>query len=226
MLEDFAAGGLTYGVGGVGWVARRRVPLVVGDTSADDRVANPTWASRWGLHASAAYPVLAGSELLAVMALGHSEPLSFGAETRDIIDMFLAQAAVAIQNARLYREAQRRRDVAEVLARLARELTASLEVERIAALLARGILELVKVQRAAVLRYEPDDSTLRVIAVAGVAAEAATDFVLRAGEGVAGRAIAERKIVMTPDRKSTRLNSSHGYISYAVFCLKKKKKTK
>src|SRR2546429_5529342 len=27
---------------------------------------------------------------------------------------------------------------------------------------------------------------------------------------------------MDPDRKSTRLNSSHGYISYAVFCLKKK----
>src|SRR2546429_5026741 len=27
------------------------------------------------------------------------------------------------------------------------------------------------------------------------------------------------------DRKSTRLNSSHGYISYAVFCLKKKKGT-
>src|SRR2546422_1726389 len=28
------------------------------------------------------------------------------------------------------------------------------------------------------------------------------------------------------DRKSTRLNSSHGYISYAVFCLKKKKTKK
>src|SRR2546422_2344948 len=28
------------------------------------------------------------------------------------------------------------------------------------------------------------------------------------------------------DRKSTRLNSSHGYISYAVFCLKKKKQSK
>src|SRR2546429_3625380 len=35
----------------------------------------------------------------------------------------------------------------------------------------------------------------------------------------AGRQGSER------DRKSTRLNSSHGYISYAVFCLKKKKKT-
>src|SRR2546422_1351845 len=40
----------------------------------------------------------------------------------------------------------------------------------------------------------------------------------------------ERIVAVTPpraleekDRKSTRLNSSHGYISYAVFCLKKKK---
>src|SRR2546422_5926123 len=33
-----------------------------------------------------------------------------------------------------------------------------------------------------------------------------------------------RRVQPTVDRKSTRLNSSHGYISYAVFCLKKKKK--
>src|SRR5690606_26604458 len=32
-------------------------------------------------------------------------------------------------------------------------------------------------------------------------------------------------VVISPDRKSTRLNSSHVKISYAVFCLKKKKKT-
>src|SRR2546429_989072 len=39
----------------------------------------------------------------------------------------------------------------------------------------------------------------------------------------------ERYIVLgmssRQDRKSTRLNSSHGYISYAVFCLKKKNNT-
>src|SRR2546422_7759612 len=32
------------------------------------------------------------------------------------------------------------------------------------------------------------------------------------------------KVYFVADRKSTRLNSSHGYISYAVFCLKKKTK--
>src|SRR2546429_1411134 len=44
----------------------------------------------------------------------------------------------------------------------------------------------------------------------------------RAGEQhVVGRAAGHELLGI--DRKSTRLNSSHGYISYAVFCLKKKK---
>src|SRR2546429_7872102 len=35
--------------------------------------------------------------------------------------------------------------------------------------------------------------------------------------------VGEHFAAVEKDRKSTRLNSSHGYISYAVFCLKKKK---
>src|SRR2546429_4607538 len=42
-------------------------------------------------------------------------------------------------------------------------------------------------------------------------------------EEAARRGLAAFALAIT-DRKSTRLNSSHGYISYAVFCLKKKKK--
>src|SRR2546422_6437415 len=46
-------------------------------------------------------------------------------------------------------------------------------------------------------------------------------------EGQPGRTLQGRRQqeAPAPDRKSTRLNSSHGYISYAVFCLKKKKKS-
>src|SRR2546429_1708736 len=40
----------------------------------------------------------------------------------------------------------------------------------------------------------------------------------------ARRVEGEKRYAETEDRKSTRLNSSHGYISYAVFCLKKKKR--
>src|SRR3989449_8517600 len=54
-------------------------------------------------------------------------------------------------------------------------------------------------------------------------------------ERVRGRTVGRKRLgleqrfaahVEEADRKSTRLNSSHGYISYAVFCLKKKKKIK
>src|SRR4030043_676626 len=44
------------------------------------------------------------------------------------------------------------------------------------------------------------------------------------GSGITGRIAWTRPAAPLTDRKSTRLNSSHGYISYAVFCLKKKKK--
>src|SRR2546422_5966895 len=43
---------------------------------------------------------------------------------------------------------------------------------------------------------------------------------INAKGGILGR----RLEILFRDRKSTRLNSSHGYISYAVFCLKKKRK--
>src|SRR5689334_23476684 len=45
----------------------------------------------------------------------------------------------------------------------------------------------------------------------------------RAALGLTGTA---RLVRLQQDRKSTRLNSSHSSISYAVFCLKKKKKNK
>src|SRR2546422_5453739 len=43
------------------------------------------------------------------------------------------------------------------------------------------------------------------------------------GSESAVRRRARQRAPSERDRKSTRLNSSHGYISYAVFCLKKKK---
>src|SRR5207253_3486841 len=55
------------------------------------------------------------------------------------------------------------------------------------------------------------------------------DFKNANGRGVGGQKIGDLeyqwKTVVESDRKSTRLNSSHVAISYAVFCLKKKKKT-
>src|SRR2546422_2665775 len=55
----------------------------------------------------------------------------------------------------------------------------------------------------------------------GMAAEEMERRIVTYSERAMRRSISSAAM---PDRKSTRLNSSHGYISYAVFCLKKKKK--
>src|SRR5256886_13089669 len=60
----------------------------------------------------------------------------------------------------------------------------------------------------------------RPLPVAGVSSGSLSD--LRRACGI-GRFRAEMKKALRGDRKSTRLNSSHSQISYAVFCLKKKK---
>jgi len=199
MTNEFSPRFITYEQGGVGWVARRHAPLILDDIISDERVLNRAWSERWGLRTFAGYPVLAGEELLAVMALNHSEPLRFGKDKQDLVDLFLAQAAIAIQNARLYREAQRRRDVAEVLARLARELTSTLEAEPIAKLLAKGAAELVNARAAGVFLLEPEDGALRALATYGADADIMRELVFKAGEGAVGRAVAERRIVTTSD---------------------------
>src|SRR2546422_7084196 len=57
----------------------------------------------------------------------------------------------------------------------------------------------------------------------GVAARPGADHAARAAGGLGAARLAERG-AFSRDRKSTRLNSSHGYISYAVFCFEKKNK--
>src|SRR5256884_3366709 len=65
-------------------------------------------------------------------------------------------------------------------------------------------------------RVEPDVLHVRTVE--------AQDFVLKDGDGrvYARLSVTPSLTAMDPngDRKSTRLNPSHGYISYAVFCLK------
>src|SRR2546429_2800155 len=102
-----------------------------------------------------------------------------------------------------------------------------------------------KVQADDVAPADRDALTARAECVSGVAWGDRVSSIHQAREGVttagvrsgrragrsaerhrratAARVRADRPRNAVGDRKSTRLNSSHGYISYAVFCLKKKK---
>src|SRR5207248_11569166 len=69
-----------------------------------------------------------------------------------------------------------------------------------------------------------DDDPSQLQGPAGAGGEAFGLLQQQAGDAAADRAAADQGDAKGLDRKSTRLNSSHRTISYAVFCLKKKKK--
>src|SRR2546422_6850350 len=85
-------------------------------------------------------------------------------------------------------------DLLTRLTTLAQELTGAFRPATVVELLARALLELLKPDRLAVVLLDAETNRLAVTYD--------TDPAPRR------------------DRKSTRLNSSHGYISYALFCLK------
>jgi PAS domain S-box-containing protein len=199
IAATFPSPTVSYDSGGIGWVARHHQTLVLDDVRLDARVLHPEWWARWNLRSYVAWPVIAGNELLAILSLTHPEPIVFTDDMRDIIEMFLAQAAVAVQNARLFQEARRRRDVAESLARVARELTGTLEEGRIAELVAQGVVELLRTRGATLYRFEPETGRLIAFSNYGPHAEITRGLVLEPGEGVAGRSVTERKIIATPD---------------------------
>src|SRR5881396_760531 len=187
-----------YEMGASGWVARHRERVVIDDIMGDPRIMDGEWLARWGLTSYMAYPIVSGDELLAIVALLHSAPIRVP-DAADVIDMFLGQASVAVRNAQLYREAQRRRDVAETLARIARELTGTLDAERIAELVTHGLVDLLASRGAALYRYDPETGGLRQLAAHGGDAGVLRGVDMTPGEGVVGWAVTERKIVTTPD---------------------------
>jgi PAS domain S-box-containing protein len=85
-------------------------------------VAARDWCARHGLPSFYGVPVFAQDRLLAVLALSRRTPFVLGEEDQELLGSFVAQAAIAIDNARLFAETQHRRAMAEAAETRYREL--------------------------------------------------------------------------------------------------------
>jgi signal transduction histidine kinase/CheY-like chemotaxis protein/HPt (histidine-containing phosphotransfer) domain-containing protein/HAMP domain-containing protein len=94
--------GMAIGEGLSGWVAQHRQPLSVPDVLADPRSVGTKWWEEHDLRSYYGVPVIHEGTLLAVLALNGQQPFQFSPEDHDLLESFVAQAAVAIRNASLY----------------------------------------------------------------------------------------------------------------------------
>ncbi len=127
-----------------------------------------------------------------------SRPFTDGDET--ILVRLADHAAIAIQNARLFEQSERRRKAAESLAEVGRLITQSLNLDEVGKRIVDSTLWLLGAQTSALFRLEPESGDLVVLAASGDVGPAfGQNLVLPKGTGVAGLAVKERRPVVTPD---------------------------
>ncbi len=105
---------------------RRRQPMVI-PNALDDPRANADLARRWSIVATIVVPLLAHGRLSGLLVAGRNEPSPWSDDEVQLTNALAGQAAVAIESARLYREAQ------QALLRLQQAQYGMMRAERLAA---------------------------------------------------------------------------------------------
>jgi GAF domain-containing protein/CheY-like chemotaxis protein len=178
---------LRYGEEAAGWTAAHRLPLNVPDVFAPDSpVGSRDWIVAHGICSVLALPVMHNDDLLAVVVLTGREPFRLGPDERDLLESFLAQAGVAIRNAGLYAETDRRRREAEVLAEVGASINASLDLATVLGRVTIGARDLCASDIARILLREPGSDAMVTGAHTGQITAALNALRIEPGKGVGG----------------------------------------
>ena len=135
-------------------------------------------------------PLLAGERIIGSMVVWReTQKALFGQQDLDFLVGLARQAAIAIQNARLFEEAQRRAGETAALNAIGREISATLDQNTVLERITQHALELLAGKQegtSAVYLLEPDGQTLRVITARGDVAAQVRASESRLGEGLIG----------------------------------------
>lgn len=155
---------LVYGQVGAGWVAEHREPLLDVSVESDHRMFGWEWIAPLGIRTLSAFPVLLGSRLLGVLAIGWGGKTALSGADLTLLQTLMGQAAIAIENARLYEEARSHEAEAVGLAETSRVFSATLRREAILVGLAEAACRLIGATWS-VHTVDPKTRELRVAAV-------------------------------------------------------------
>ncbi|MBI1879520.1 MAG: GAF domain-containing protein, partial [Chloroflexi bacterium] len=187
--EQLKATPLQLGQGIAGHVAQTGQVEIVNYPLQDPRVVRvPGTEDDEEREAIIFAPLISREKVIGVMILWRDRLIS-GLFTQDDLDFLVGlaqQAAIAIENARLYRESQRRAEEMAALAEVSRKMTAILDLPALLERIASHSRELLAAANSAIYLLEPDNRSLSLIAGAGDISEAVKNFKLQIGQGIVG----------------------------------------
>jgi GAF domain-containing protein/ActR/RegA family two-component response regulator len=204
---------LAVGEGVVGRAVRDRSTVETTDILRDPRIElSPASRARIesvGSRAIVAVPLVAADRVLGALAVYHPVGVRTPPEEVEFLETLAAHAAVALENARLFAEARRRRETVEALAAITQALTASLDLRTVLSRVAIAVRELLGADGGAIGLVSADGA-MRLAAWAGRGGDAFREVVVRPGEGITGWVLRHRRAFSTADyRQDPRI--THAY---------------
>jgi PAS domain S-box-containing protein len=106
LATEFPVHRLGFDEGGAAWAAADRAPIEVEDVVADGRLVEAAWCRRHGLTSFLAVPLMLDDAPVGVLAFYGRQPFRMRREDMDLLDVVLAQSALALRNAQLFGAAQ------------------------------------------------------------------------------------------------------------------------
>jgi PAS domain S-box-containing protein len=187
------------GMGGVAWETRR--PLRTRNWFEDPTVA-PDYMDlvrAEGIVSTLVVPILIEGDVHGLIYVDNRGPHSFSQRDENVLVHLAQHAAVAIRNAEIYGEAERRRREAELLAGLARSVNESLEVDVVLGRMAAAIHELCRCDITRIALRAPESGAMMVRYWVGAGSE---EWLVRAfepGKGVGGQVLLTGRPARTAD---------------------------
>jgi signal transduction histidine kinase/ActR/RegA family two-component response regulator len=186
LRADFPFDRVRPGDGALGRIAAEGVTLDVPDVLTDDRIIARDWFVRHGLRSFYGLPITGPEGALGVLSLNARAPFALSAADRETLQSFVAQAGVAIRNAQLYAEAQRRRHESDVVAELARTINASLELDTILQAVAEATRDVCGCDTARIALVDAQADAMVIRYSAGDPAKPYAGFRIERGRGIGG----------------------------------------
>jgi hypothetical protein len=194
--KDTTGTRMRIGEGAMGHVALTREPYIIPDYQA--------WAARSeqyaqvDFHAVMVAPLLMGRQLVGAIAfMDRDSTRAFGAEDLRLLDLFAPQAAVAIENARLFTVERRRAEEQQALLDTMKDLAGQLELSKVLQRVLERAVGLLNVTGGELATFDQVAGDLVIVASHDMGTDAVGSRIAL-GDGAMGRVAQTRESLIIP----------------------------
>lgn len=170
-------------------VARAKRPLIIQDAANEPMFQSPQ-AKAWGLEAIAGFPIIKADRVIAVLNVAFLEPHEFSSEEQQSLLVLADQAAIAIDNARLYRQVERKIQELSALNAVTQSVAQLTDITMLLNDALDAILLVISADAVLVALHNQSKGWLELGAQRGLSAAAVQEFKvhpLPVGEGFGGQ---------------------------------------